>query len=491
MGTERFGHRLRRRTPLQFKIALFFMLYTLIVVGLLWLMETVLLEKFYYNMKIRETQSVALSLIDSYVNDDKEDFVDKLNNASVSNQMCISFYDAKGRTPYLRDMMGNKCMLHGFHNEKNLLQFVQALAESEDGNICLTVYDEQIGMQTLVVGYVIGSKDDVGGSVFINTILEPVGATVRIQKRLIVLFSVIMMVIGILIAFVLSERLSVPITRITNSAKRMAHGDYQTVFEGGSCREVDELARALTYAEHEISKADMMQRDLIANVSHDLRTPLTMLKAYAEMIRDLSGDNPVKRAAHLQVIIDETDRLTALVNDILDLSKLENGSQKAELQEIDASVWLTDIIARYKGVSEQMGYHITYTPGESCMVLCDPGKMERVVCNLINNAINYTGEDKQVFVSQINTETAVRIEVRDTGSGMDEDTIRKIFDKYYRSANHTREVVGTGLGLSIVKAILRLHGFRYGVRSKLGEGSVFWFEMKPVKNPAREFTKSS
>ena len=486
MAFKEFTRKLRCRTTLQTNIALYFVLYALIVVGLLWLTETVLIEKFYYAFKIRETQNIALSLMESYVNDTREDFIDKLNNASVSNQMCISFYDAKGKTPYLRDMMGNKCLLHGFHNEKNLLAFVKALDESENGSISLRVYDEQIGMETLVVGYIIGSKDDVDGSVFINTILEPVGATVRIQKRMILIFSIVLLVLGILLAFLLSMKLSVPITRITDSAKRMAHGDYQTKFEGGSCREVDELARALAYAEHEISKADMMQRDLIANVSHDLRTPLTMLKAYAEMIRDLSGDNPVKRAAHLQIIIDETDRLAALVNDILDLSKLENGSQKAECQQIDVSVWMTDIISRYKGVSEQMGYHITFTPGESCLVECDPGKMERVVCNLINNAINYTGEDKQVFVSQIQLEHAVRIEVRDTGAGIEEDKIRRIFDKYYRSENHKREVVGTGLGLSIVKAILKLHGFHFGVKSRLGEGSVFWFEM-----PLLEFTENS
>ena len=186
-----------------------------------------------------------------------------------------------------------------------------------------------------------------------------------------------------------------------------------------------------------------------------------MLKAYAEMIRDLSGDNPVKRNAHLQVIIEETDRLTMLVNDILDLSKLENGSQKLELSTFDVTDWLTEICSRYKGVSEQMGYHLSFTPDENKTVTCDAGKMERVVCNLINNAINYTGDDKQVFVRQVNTENAVIIEVRDTGAGIEEDKIKKIFDKYYRSENHKREVVGTGLGLSIVKAILKLHNYGY------------------------------
>ena len=99
---------------------------------------------------------------------------------------------------------------------------------------------------------------------------------------------------------------------------------------------------------------------------------------------------------------------------------------------------------------------------------------------MINNAINYTGADKQVFVRQINQEDGVLIEIEDTGEGIEEDKIKLIFDKYYRSENHKREVVGTGLGLSIVKAVLKLHGYEYGVRSTLGKGSVFWFKISDV-----------
>ena len=108
-------------------------------------------------------------------------------------------------------------------------------------------------------------------------------------------------------------------------------------------------------------------------------------------------------------------------------------------------------------------------------------KIEQVIYNLINNAINYTGKDKQVFVRQVNLTDGVRIEIEDTGDGIEEDKIKLIFDKYYRSENHKREVVGTGLGLSIVKAILKLHNYDYGVNSKIGKGSVFWFTIKDRK----------
>ncbi|MGN0584023.1 MAG: sensor histidine kinase, partial [Ruminococcus sp.] len=245
--------------------------------------------------------------------------------------------------------------------------------------------------------------------------------------------------------------------------------------------EVDDLADTLAYASRELSKTDEMQRDLIANVSHDMRTPLTMMKAYAEMIRDLSGNNPEKRNQHLNIIIEETDRLSLLVNDMLDLSKLESGTQKLDIDRIDISEKLREIARRYEGISEKMGYSLIFTGDAPYMISCDSGKIERVICNLLNNAINYTSkEDRRVYLRQINLPDRVRIEISDTGDGIEEDKIKLIFDKYYRSENHKREVVGTGLGLSIVKAILKMHGYNYGVNSKIGEGSTFWFEAPPA-----------
>mgnify|MGYP000843758123 CR=1 FL=1 len=194
----------------------------------------------------------------------------------------------------------------------------------------------------------------------------------------------------------------------------------------------------------------------------------------------------LKREQHLNIIIEETDRLTQIVNDMLDLSKLESGAQKLDYSTFDIAQCMAEIVHRYEGVSERMGYQIHLTLDEPCMVRCDESKIDRVIGNLINNAINYTSkEDKQVFVTQRNLPQCVRIEVRDTGDGIEEDKIKLIFDKYYRSENHKREVVGTGLGLSIVKEILKMHNYNYGVNSKLGEGSTFWFEIRDIVPPEK------
>ena len=201
------------------------------------------------------------------------------------------------------------------------------------------------------------------------------------------------------------------------------------------------------------------------------------------MIRDLSGDNPVKRAEHLQVIIEETDRLTALVNDILDLSKYENGKIKLERSEFDMENRLTEIVERYRGLSDVSGYTFFLETDGEAPVYCDSGKIEQVICNLMNNAMNYSGENKEIYVSLRHVKEGIRISVRDRGAGMDQETLSRIFDKYYRSENYKREVRGTGLGLSIVKAILRMHDYAFGVDSTVGEGSSFWFIIHPEDKP--------
>ena len=178
---------------------------------------------------------------------------------------------------------------------------------------------------------------------------------------------------------------------------------------------------------------------------------------------------------NLLVIIDETDRLTALVNDILDLSKLENGKMQLERSTFRMDQRLQEILDRYRGLSKVSGYTFHLETDRPTAVNCDPVKIERVICNLINNAMNYSGEDKQIYIKQEHVPEGLKISVRDTGEGMDQETVSRIFEKYYRSENYKRAVVGTGLGLSIVKAILRLHNYAFGVDSQVGVGSTFWF----------------
>ena len=189
------------------------------------------------------------------------------------------------------------------------------------------------------------------------------------------------------------------------------------------------------------------------------------------MIRDLSGDNPVKREQHVNIIIDESDRLSTLVNGLLELSKLESGNTPLELSNYSIHEQISQVLHRYQIFKERDGYNFIFEKDDDVIVSADYSKIEQVLYNFINNAVNYTGKDRTVIVRQINKPSAVRIEITDTGEGIETEKLSLIFDRYYRDKKSEREVIGTGLGLSIVQEILKLHGFPFGVTSKVNEGS--------------------
>jgi signal transduction histidine kinase len=278
------------------------------------------------------------------------------------------------------------------------------------------------------------------------------------------------------VAIAVAGWLTKPLTEMTKKARKLADGDFDVDFYHDAYgSEMRELARTLNYARDEISKTDKMQRELIANVSHDFKTPLTMIKGYAHMIADISGGDPQKRAKHAQIIVNEADRLTSLVSDVLDLSKMRAGMDEFKLQIVDLSSYLEEILARFHYLKDTQGYSFTEDIDEDIYALVDEMKIGQALYNLIGNAVNYTGEDKRVFVQLKREEGAVRFSVTDTGEGIKSEDIATIWERYYRSGEtHKRPVGGTGLGLSIVKTVLDKHGFLYGVESEIGKGSTFY-----------------
>lgn len=306
-----------------------------------------------------------------------------------------------------------------------------------------------------------------------TAMVQTVMGTMRIQ---LVLISVIVIFLALIISVLLSMKLTRPITRITRAAQRMAAGDFSVNFKGEySYAEMDALAETLDYAKEEIGKSDELQKEVLANVTHDLKTPLTMIKAYASMIQEISGDNPEKRTKHTQVIIDESDRLTSLVNDILNLSKIRSGMDSLKISNFNLSEFVHTVLERFDYLTETQGFSIERDIEDELYTEADQEKIEQVVYNLVGNAINYTGEDKKIAVGLKRMEKGLRFTVTDTGKGIPPEEINTIWDRYYRSAEtHKRPIKGTGLGLSIVKTILLKHGFDFGVESEVGKGSTFY-----------------
>lgn len=454
---------------------IYFVIFILSILVLMWFTFVVSLETNYKTMKTKDIVDIAGYILEGW--GDSGFTTDKIDEIAYENNMCVLIQNSRGFPIYSYDMMADNCLIHGSHSLELFAYRAEAIT-SDTGFYYAEIENPRFNNNTLLFVMVVGDRQNPDGYIYLNTSLEPVKSTAEIIQRQVLGISILMFILGLVIAYFLARLIETPIGRITRSAKKLGQGEYNISFDGRGYTETEALAETLNYAASEISKVDNLRRDLIANISHDLRTPLTMVKAYAEMIRDLSGDNPVKREEHVNIIIEESDRLATLVNDILDLSKLESGNTELNITEFCITDVINDIMDRYTLFSEQKGYKFIVTAETPFMVKADQIKIQQVLYNLINNAINYTGADKTVYITQIiKDKKTVRIDITDTGEGIDEELLPLIFDRYYRAEKSKREVIGTGLGLSIVKQVLRKHECQFGVRSEKGIGSTFWFEM--------------
>ena len=316
--------------------------------------------------------------------------------------------------------------------------------------------------------------DGTTAYVFFNAIVTPVTATVQTIRNELYVITVILILLSFLISLVLSRRITQPLVETTQAAGALSRGEYTPVQNVGY-REIAQLNAQLTQTARDLRRVEEMQHELIANISHDLRTPLTLIEGYAEVMRDLPGENTPE---NMQVIIDETKRLSTLVNAVLELSKARSSEEGGEPARFDLTQTVRGIMTRYAKLTEQDGYHIVFESEGGAWVVADEVQAQQVIYNLINNALTYTGEDKRVTISQRVADGKVRISVSDTGEGIAAEDLPYIWSRYYRGGKpHKRAAVGSGLGLNIVKGILDRHGYAYGVESTVGEGSTFWFEM--------------
>lgn len=303
-----------------------------------------------------------------------------------------------------------------------------------------------------------------------------------------ILVSIIALLLAFLISYTISQRLTRGLKNLSSTAVRFAHGDYSVEFANADYREVAQLSDTLNFVRDEVKKSRDFQREILANVTHDLKTPLTMIKAYASMVQEISGDNPEKRNQHLQVIIDEADRLTGLVDDVLSVSKVNSNLGEIHFKVFNLTEFLYGIINRF-GYLQESGYNLMVDIDPDLYTCADEEKIEQVIYNLLGNAVSYTGEDKTVFISLKTSMDGKRIKlsIRDTGKGIPKEELPNIWDRYYRSEeNHTRPVKGTGLGLNIVKVILENHSFDFGVESEKGKGSTFWVDFPSVPADFKE-----
>ena len=464
---------------LRFSIWAAFIVFTLVILAFAWLTQVFLFDIYYTRYRISTFAKDSKGLVLAYNNFDyKNIFTDYAKNENVTifvlegseGNYEVKFFSqdyqyGEGGTPTLSTQSGGeikKAVNQYFLSGEESFTF-----ESEaDNSVTYVCKIGKSGTEFLVIHYD----------------LNQISFTIKMLKTQMWIFTATVVVLSFIFSFMISGMISKDLEQLSHSAEEFAKGKTDIKFKESGFTEIKELATTLNYATAEVNKTESLRRELIANVSHDLRTPLTIIKGYAELIRDISGDRPEKRNQHLESIIKESDRLTVLVRDMLNLSQLESGAGENKNVIFDLGAAVSKVKNSFHVFGELNGYHIFGDIESELFILGDPVRMELVLYNFISNAINYTGEDKHVYITLKAEGDRVRFGVRDTGNGMDAEQARVIWQRYYRAKDHVRAVVGSGLGLSIVKAILDSYPqVEYGVNSKIGEGSEFYFSLPLAK----------
>lgn len=446
---------------LKFKVWLTFILFSILIIGLLWISQVLFLQYYLNNYKENELKSIAQDIVNHY--GQEEAYFKIANNAGCSVE-----FISKSDSGYLVNYTSNGLLLGGKNTQVSREKVEEIISSDstesfrKDNSLNRFIYVKALDDDTLLI---IGQSADLSNS------------TVRILQIQMIIATITIIALAFCISIIMSGILTRDTSKLSQSAKKLAQCDYDVVFDEKASTEISEIASTLNYATREMQKVEGLRRELIANVSHDLRTPLTLIKGYAELIKEVSGDNKEKRNEHLDVIIKETDRLTTLVKDMLNLSEIEGDKSEVVFSRINISELVKKVFESFSVLNEKENFNISCDIEEQLLVLGDETRLQLATYNLISNAVNYTGEDKKVVISLKLIEDKVRFSVTDSGEGISEEQKNQIWERYYRAKEHKRSVVGSGLGLSIVKNSLKLHNASFGVDNAVPKGSIFWYEL--------------
>lgn len=478
----------RNKLSIKWNIFAYLIVFTLILLVILWFFQIVFLDRFYETIKTNNVKSAAQEVASHIDKDDLDETIETLNN---ENYISVRIVGENKENIYnerqMPDSLVNRLDKEGINyfyttsvkNGGRTLKIVPKDMKIHGlDNIEKSRIPPEKNIQSIVYTEIVKRADGTSAMIMLNSTISPVNTTVETIRVQLIYISIMLIILSIILALFMSRKISKPIIKINNSAKSMAKGNYSTLFEGTGYLEIEELNKTLNYTIKELSKVENLRRELISNISHDLRTPLTMITGYGEVIRDIPGENTPE---NIQIIIDEAKYLTNLVRDILDISQIEAGDNKIELTKFNLTKSIKCILERYRALTKLDGYKIEFNYDKDIFVYADEMKISQVIYNLINNAITYVGEDKIIDVNQKFNDNMVTIEVVDNGEGIEEEFLPHIWDRYYRNNGvHKRASVGSGLGLSIVKGVLDMHNAKYGVISNKGIGSTFWFQLEGI-----------
>ena len=463
-----------------FRLWSYFVLYTALIFTVLWLLQTVFLQNFYDSMIINNTKSAAEKIISDGKNENINSEIDEIAH---NNSILVYVTDTEGNIIYISDefkgmrkkeflsddeVKGKKIERHqgGYRSlPDGYSEFLEKLSDSG-------IIEMQSGNYYICGSYIDYYNTEEKAVLYVGAAIDAVGASVTIISMQLVWVTILSVVVGFVLSWFIAKRFSVPVTLLSEKAKLLGEKNYSAEFIKGFCTELDELSDTLDRTNEKLNESRDFQAELLANISHDLRTPLTMIKGYAEMIRDISWEDEKQCSEDVSVIIKEADRLTALVNEILEYSELKSDGRAEEFAKIDLSSLVRRTAVSFENLKKPDGITVEKSIEETIFVSGNESRLERALYNLMDNASRHTDESKKIKISLSVKKEVAEISVSDYGEGIAENELGHIWDRYYTSRMRKGNGV-SGLGLAIVKKIAEMHKGNCCAYSERGKGSTF------------------
>ena len=513
-----------KKRSFRFKLWTYFAVFTAVVFLLLWLLQTVFLQGFYNSMIIRNAKKAANRIAEK---SNESDVSDTLLRTARKNSLLFYIVDEDGSLlnsadefrnerdrfregpgpwqegeipqdgeppqddktiPVGEPPQGNGFPQGDFPGEGDnpragdrnrgnnwfgrdiplrYKSFAQEALESESG----TVEYREEGL--FIYGRTIEYYGHSGKAVLLTvTTIDAVGSSVHIIRVQLLWVTVLSLLLSFALSWFMARKFAGPVGVLSEKATKLGESDYSEEYPQGFCTELDNLSDTLDRTNEKLVVSKNFQNELLANVSHDLRTPLTMIKGYAEMITDISLDDREQCYDDMKVIVKESDRLTALVNEILTYSELQNADKLDDSTAVDLSSLAHSAVESFATLGKAEGITVETEIDNDVLVSGSRSHLERALYNLMDNAVRHTGENKTIRVSLHTRDGFAVLSVTDFGAGIPKEELARIWDRYHTARQRKGKGV-SGLGLAIVKQIVNMHRGRCEVVSEQGKGSTF------------------
>lgn len=451
----------------------------IIIFAISWIFQVVFFEKYYIYQRTKimhEELTKVSSMIENNIPSD--DISNEITDFGSASNCLVIVTDENFNINYtsatkIKD--NSPIILENIMYIKNKIQ-------SKTQTTVNSFKTQDTRFTSIVMG---NSVDDARkGYVIIQSFMEPINETTAVLKQQLMIVCLFSLVIGSCIAFALANKFSKPILEINEASKRIAEGDFDTIVSVKSKDEVAMLAHTINHMAKQLKQKDDLKKQFIANISHELKTPLSSIRAYGELLLDCDIDDKNENDNYAKIIIMNSKKLNNMVEDILELSEIQSGNYTLELSSFCLIALIKDILNDIHALASEKNVQVTLeTFNNTLLITADKYRIHSVFCNILQNAIRHSSLNGIIKIKLTNINSIINIRIIDNGEGIPEDKLPYIWDRFYKVDKSRKSgKSGAGLGMAIVKEILELHNYTYGIESQVGIGTQVWFNIPKQNN---------